>query len=99
MWLFDSLAGIRVLPDAIAFSRAVIQPRPPPASAGLTWVNASVTTVRGIVSAAWNLFSNGTFSLTATTPPNMDVAILMPDGSVYSPGSGTHAYTCMVPPV
>lgn len=94
VYLFNSLAGIRPHPAAVAFDRAVILPRPPPPSAGLSWVNASITTVRGVISVSWELFANGTFVLHATTPPNMDVDVVLPDGSAHNPGSGTHAFAC-----
>jgi hypothetical protein len=94
VYLFDSLAGIRVHPSAVAFDRVVIQPRPPSPSAGLSWVNASITTVRGVVGVAWELNASGSFRLQETTPPNMDVEVVMPDGTSHSPGSGTHVFEC-----
>ena len=97
VYLFKSLAGIRVHPEAIAFNRVTIQPRPPPVSLGLSWVNASITTVRGPVSVAWTLATNGTLVLSTSTPPNMDVDVLLPDGATYSPGSGNHVFSCSLP--
>jgi hypothetical protein len=94
VYFFNSLGGIRPSRGAVAFDSVVIRPLPPPASAGLAWLNASITTVRGIVNSSWTLDEAGHFTLTTVTPPNMAVEVILPDGSQHRPGSGEHVFSC-----
>ena len=94
VWLFQGLAGIQPHPAARAFDRVLIKPRPPPPTAGLTWCNASLTTVRGVVATSWTLAADGHFVLTVTTPPNMDVELWLPGAASATPVSGgIHTYS------
>ena len=75
-WLFQGLAGIQPHPAALAWSTVLFKPRPPPASAGLSWVNASLTTVRGVITSAWTLAPSGKVTSRISNPPSSEAAPL-----------------------
>ncbi len=77
VWAYQGLAGIQAHPSARGFDRVNIKPAPP-ADLTLTSVNASIATVRGVVSSAWTVAPNGTLRITVCVPPNVEAELWLP---------------------
>jgi alpha-L-rhamnosidase len=73
-WLYHDLAGIGVDAAAPGFKSIRIAPQP---VGGLTWVKASLNTIRGAVASHWQR-SNGKLSLEVVVPPNTSATVSMP---------------------
>jgi alpha-L-rhamnosidase len=56
-WFFRWLGGIQVAPDAFAFDRIIISPKP---AKGLEWVDSSHDSVRGRIVSNWKVTESGT---------------------------------------
>ncbi|RIJ50536.1 hypothetical protein D1614_00950 [Maribellus luteus] len=63
-WFYQTLAGIQVQEDAPGFSEFVIKPFMPE---DLSWVKASVKTVKGTVKSEWSI-KNGNYHLNIQVP-------------------------------
>jgi alpha-L-rhamnosidase len=78
-YAFQALAGIQPHPAARGLDRLLLKPAPPRARARpLPWVNASLTTRRGVVSAAWTIDAGGAFAYTVCVPPGVDAEVWLP---------------------
>jgi alpha-L-rhamnosidase len=93
-YMFQSLAGLRVGAGARGADLLDLRPQPPPAAAGLQWVNASWVTVRGEVSSHWQWQSPTTLFLRLVLPPNMQATLTLPlSATQHSIGSGAWEFT------
>jgi hypothetical protein len=77
VYAYQGLAGVQPHPSAVGYDRVLIKPSPPQ-DGSLQSVSASLTTVRGVVSSSWSVYSNGTFALTLCVPPNLKAEVWMP---------------------
>lgn len=73
-WFYQALAGINVEPDGVGYRRIRIAPQ---IVRDLTWVSATVETVRGTVSSSWT-HSPGMITLEVVIPVNSDAKIVIP---------------------
>ena len=73
-WLYHDLAGIGADAGAPGFKTIRIAPQP---VGGLTWVKASLDTIRGRVTTHWTR-SGRTFSLQIVIPPNTNASVAVP---------------------
>jgi alpha-L-rhamnosidase len=73
-WLYHDLAGIGADGEAPGFKTIRIAPQP---VGGLTWVKASLDTIRGRVTTHWTR-SGRTFSLQIEIPPNTNASVAVP---------------------
>lgn len=93
-YLFQSLAGIKLAPDALAADKLILAPSVPPYSSGLTFVNATWDTVAGTVSSAWQWVNATTLSLQFTLPPNVQAQLTLPlSKRTLQVGSGLYSFT------
>jgi alpha-L-rhamnosidase len=77
-WMYRVVAGIDVDPEEPGYRHVRIRPRP---GGGLTFARASLNTVYGDASSAWQLDS-GTFRLTVHVPPNTHATVRLPDAGL-----------------
>ncbi|MHB0864954.1 family 78 glycoside hydrolase catalytic domain [Paenibacillus sp. SEL3] len=68
-WMYQKLAGIRLIEPA--YKRFMIKPEP---IHGITWVDASFTSVYGIIRSKWR-FEKNIFSLDIEVPVNTEAEI------------------------
>lgn len=87
-WIYRTIGGVR--PKAPGFSEIQIKPEP---DESLQWAEREYRCTHGKIVSSWKK-ENGEFILTVTIPCNTKAEIVMPDGSVYTVGSGTYYYTC-----
>ncbi len=73
-WFYQALAGINVEPEGVGYRRIRIAPQ---IVRDLTWVSATVETVRGTVSSSWT-HSPGMITLEVMIPVNGDAKIVIP---------------------
>jgi alpha-L-rhamnosidase len=73
-WFYQALAGINVEPEGVGYRRIRIAPQ---IVRDLTWVSATVETVRGTVSSSWT-HSPGMITLEVAIPVNSDAKIVIP---------------------
>jgi alpha-L-rhamnosidase len=73
-WFYRALAGIRVCADGPGFGRFAIRPSVP---SGIRHVKASVKTVRGIVTSAWEV-SDDAFALSVEIPVSSQAEVVLP---------------------
>jgi alpha-L-rhamnosidase len=73
-WFYKALAGIQPAPDAVGFDQIIIRPQP---VGDLTWVNASVDSVRGRIASAWERTA-GRLRLRVTIPANATALVHVP---------------------
>jgi alpha-L-rhamnosidase len=85
MWMYSVVAGIGLDEAHPAYKHIFIAPRP---GGGLTYAKASVDSVYGKVSSAWEL-ADGTLKLKVEVPPNTTATVTMPNGKVQEVGSGS----------
>jgi alpha-L-rhamnosidase len=71
-WFYEDIAGIR--PGAAGYAQVRIRPVPP---AALGWAKASLTTVRGPITAQWRRMTDG-IEITADIPPGVTAEIHVP---------------------
>ena len=88
-WFWAGLAGIRLDPAEPGMEHLVIKPEP---VGDVTWVKASLDTVRGLVAVNWNI-DGGTFHLSVEIPPGMTADVSIPGTSTpQTIGSGPHHF-------
>jgi hypothetical protein len=75
-WLYRDLAGVGIDPSAPGFKRIRISPQP---VGGISWVKASLETIRGRVTTQWTR-RDGRFTLKILIPPNTTATVYMPVG-------------------
>ncbi len=73
-WFYQALAGIHQETGGEAYRHLRIAP---PLVEGLSWVSASIDTIRGPVSSSWNR-AVGKNTLEVTVPVNSDAEIVIP---------------------
>jgi alpha-L-rhamnosidase len=73
-WLYHDLAGIGIDPSAPGFKRIRFSPQP---VGGISWVKASLDTIRGRVTTQWTRRDGG-FTLEILVPPNTTAAVSVP---------------------
>ncbi len=70
-WFYKGLAGINTDENAPGFEHIIIKPFIP---AGMSWVKASVNTIKGLVKSEWERVDNK-FTLKVTIPVNSTASI------------------------
>lgn len=83
-WLFDTVAGIRV----IAERKFLLQPLP---GGSLTWAEASYVSPYGLVFSKWTK-SDGAIRFEFTVPANTEAHIRLPDGTNTTVAAGHHTF-------
>lgn len=73
-WFYHDLAGIGGDPAGPGFKRIRIEPQP---VGEVTWVNASVESIRGRIASHWTR-AGGIFTLSVTVPPNTTATVFVP---------------------
>jgi len=73
-WFFRWLGGIQSHPEAEAFDRIVIRPRP---AGDLTWATAHYNSVRGRIECQWQRRGDR-FRMQVTVPPNTEATVYVP---------------------
>ena len=74
IWFFEYLAGVKCAPDSPGFRNIRIAPH---VVSDLTYVDASVKTIRGSVASRWSKVDDS-FTLDVTIPANSDAEISIP---------------------
>ncbi|MCB2408863.1 alpha-L-rhamnosidase [Hymenobacter lucidus] len=74
IWQYENLAGIKSAPDAPGFQRLEMKPTP---TAGLTFVNASYQSVRGLIKSSWKQEAKR-FTWNITVPGNTKAVVYIP---------------------
>lgn len=86
-WLHENVAGLR--PGDAGYQRFTVRPD---ARVGVSWAQASLSTVRGEASVAWNLVGS-TVHLVVAVPVGCTAEIFVPGSSVTAPQGVTFART------
>jgi alpha-L-rhamnosidase len=73
-WFYRSLGGINLGQDSVGYRHIRIEPQ---IVRDLTWVSASVETIRGTVSSSWT-HTPGSITMNVTIPVNSDAKIVIP---------------------
>ena len=73
-WFYRALGGINLAPDGEGYRHILVEPR---VVEDLHWASASMETIRGQVSCAWN-HQPGKISMEVTIPANSDAKIVIP---------------------
>lgn len=73
-WFYRWLGGIQIAPDAVAFDRILIQPKPVD---GLGWVKTSHDTVRGKIVSNWKTTKSGR-EYEITIPTGATATLVLP---------------------
>jgi hypothetical protein len=95
-WFYHELAGIQCDPDGPGFKKIIIKPT---VVGDLTWVKASLNSVRGPIVSHWKR-DGQQFSLVVTIPPNTTAKVYVPGEASEKPrtiGSGQHKFTSNLP--
>ena len=95
-WIYDTIGGLRIDPDAPGYRRLIVQPEP---GGDLTWAKTSLRSTHGLVSTSWTAegaADDRTFSLQVTVPANVIATVVLPDGTTTEAAAGTHSFTCRV---
>lgn len=74
IWQYENLAGIKSAPDAPGFQRLEMKPTP---TAGLTSVQASYQSVRGLIKSSWKQEAKR-FTWNLTVPGNTKALVYIP---------------------
>lgn len=89
-WFYAGLAGIRLDPANSGMDHLLIHPEP---VGDVTWVKASLETVRGLVAVNWKI-EGGTFHLRVEIPPGTTADVTLPGATTPKAiGSGAYQYT------
>jgi len=80
-WFYKVLAGINIDPSAPGFEKIIIKPH---VVGDLKYVNASVNTIRGLVSSSWRK-EEGSLTLEVTIPVNSKGKVSIPDLGLENP--------------
>jgi len=86
-WMYRVMAGIELDPAAPGYKHVLVQPRP---GGGFTSVKASHASPYGTVASAWT-WTNGTFELIVTVPPNTHATVRLPGATAASVTEGGKA--------
>jgi alpha-L-rhamnosidase len=73
-WLVTTIAGIDLDPEAPAYKRSLIRPRP---GGGITSARARLLTPYGVLETDWKI-EQGVFTLKVTVPPNTRATVCLP---------------------
>jgi alpha-L-rhamnosidase len=73
-WLYHDLAGLGIDPSAPGFKRIRVSPQP---VGGISWVKASLDTIRGRVTTQWTR-RDGRLSLEIVLPANTTATVYVP---------------------
>jgi alpha-L-rhamnosidase len=73
-WLYSTVAGIDIDPERPGYKHVLIRPQP---GGGLTHVRASLNTMYGTVTSAWEI-RDGRFAFDVTVPPNAYATVTLP---------------------
>jgi len=92
-WLYATVAGLDLDPDAPAFKRLRIAPVP---HEKMTHAKASLDTPYGRASTDWRV-SDGRFLLDLTIPANTCAQVRLPNGESHEVGAGAHRYDVAMP--
>jgi hypothetical protein len=84
-WFYHDLAGIQYDPALSGFQHVIVKPA---FVGGITWVNASYASVRGMIASAW-LLTNNSVTLNVTIPVGST-------GSIYLPMQGNISTNLLV---
>ena len=93
MWMYSVVAGIGLDEAHPAYKHTRITPRP---GGGLHFAEASVESVYGKVSSAWQVV-DGKLKLNVEIPPNTTATVTMPDGRPQEIGSGAWEFESNAP--
>ena len=83
-WLYRFVLGIDQEPGTAGFSRLLLRPHP---GGPLRWARGSYRSVRGPISASWEL-SGGQFTYRIELPPNAAATVSVPSGDAAAVRSG-----------
>ncbi len=83
-WLFDTVAGIRVVGER----QFEITPTP---GGSLTFACAQYMSPYGLVKSSWSVQSSGS-RFEVSIPPNTSAKVRLPNGEVHDLGAGTHDF-------
>ncbi|MDP2883785.1 MAG: glycoside hydrolase family 78 protein [Ignavibacteria bacterium] len=73
-WLYRCVGGIDLDPDAVAYKKIVIRPRP---NRGLKFANTEFFSIHGLIKTNWRQES-GKFKLDVIIPPNTTALVYLP---------------------
>jgi alpha-L-rhamnosidase len=73
-WFYETLAGIRIDPEAVGFKRIIIKPQ---LLGDVTWVKAEHESMYGTIRSAWEV-RDDEFSLEVTIPVNTTATVYVP---------------------
>jgi alpha-L-rhamnosidase len=76
-WLYDTVAGIGLDPQAPGYAHVIIHPQP---GGGMTWAKGSMQTVHGLVTTSWTVDGQN-FTLDCTVPMNATATVILPTGN------------------
>jgi alpha-L-rhamnosidase len=76
-WLYGSVAGIDLHPDAPAYKKILIRPRP---GGPLTHASGKLESIHGEIASAWSIHAGG-FVLNVTVPTNTTAEVHVPAAS------------------
>ncbi|GAC1514275.1 MAG: glycoside hydrolase family 78 protein [Gemmatimonadaceae bacterium] len=90
-WMYRVVAGIEIDPSLPGYKHVLIQPQP---GGGLTRASASVATLYGRVSSAWEI-ADGRLQLAVEVPANATATVRLPGASLEQVMEGGHALAGM----
>jgi alpha-L-rhamnosidase len=73
-WLYRYVGGIDLDPDAVAYKKMIIHPRP---NRGLKFANAEYESMYGLIKSGWKLAA-GRINLNVVIPPNTTATVYLP---------------------
>ena len=79
-WLYRYVGGIDLHPDAVAYKKMIIHPRP---NSGLKFANAEYASIYGLIKSAWKLTA-GRINLDVVVPANTSAIVYVPTSDVKS---------------
>ena len=74
-WFYQTLAGIRLGDDTVAFKHIVIRPQ---LLGDVEWVRAEHESMYGTIKSAWKIREGDKFHLEITLPPNTTATVYVP---------------------
>ena len=89
-WLYRTVAGLDIDPDAPGYKHLLLRPRPLPAAKnGLDRAHASLNSLYGTIESAWHYAENGAWTWEITVPPNVTATayIPLPEGATIVEGA------------
>lgn len=73
-WLYQDVAGIRLDPEVPAYKRFLVEPQP---GGGLTWADASYTSMYGRIRSAWHIREHS-LDVDIEVPANASARVCLP---------------------